>query len=85
MLDQHISSTQTRSCEQCAATFIATRSDRRFCSDRCRLRHWRQLKSHIDSDDHASLHQELEQLRQEVAELRQVVAALRLALERRTC
>lgn len=34
-----------RACEHCAAFFIARRSDQRFCSDRCRLRHWRLLKS----------------------------------------
>lgn len=34
-----------RACEHCGAFFIARRSDRRFCSDRCRLRHWRMLKS----------------------------------------
>lgn len=34
-----------RACEHCAAFFIARRSDQRFCSDRCRLRHWRLQKS----------------------------------------
>lgn len=34
-----------RACEHCAAFFIAGRSDQRFCSDRCRLRHWRLQKS----------------------------------------
>ncbi|WP_432887803.1 hypothetical protein ACQPYH_06095 [Kribbella sp. CA-245084] len=34
-----------RACEHCAAFFIARRSDHRFCSDRCRLRHWRLQKS----------------------------------------
>ncbi|WP_328522914.1 hypothetical protein [Kribbella sp. NBC_00359] len=34
-----------RACEHCAAFFVARRSDQRFCSDRCRLRHWRLQKS----------------------------------------
>ncbi|WP_134119350.1 hypothetical protein [Kribbella kalugense] len=34
-----------RACEHCAAFFIARRSDQRFCSDRCRLHHWRLQKS----------------------------------------
>ncbi|MBP2354945.1 hypothetical protein JOF29_006055 [Kribbella aluminosa] len=34
-----------RACEHCAVSFIARRSDQRFCSDRCRLRHWRLQKS----------------------------------------
>lgn len=36
-----------RACEHCAAFFIARRSDQRFCSDRCRLRHWRLLRSAV--------------------------------------
>jgi hypothetical protein len=38
-----------RACEHCAAFFIARRSDQRFCSDRCRLRHWRLQKSATDA------------------------------------
>ncbi|NUR97931.1 MAG: hypothetical protein HOV67_22080 [Kribbellaceae bacterium] len=38
-----------RACEHCAAFFIARRSDQRFCSDRCRLRHWRLRKSASDA------------------------------------
>lgn len=32
-------------CAYCGALFTARRSSRRFCTDRCRLRHWRLLKS----------------------------------------
>lgn len=28
-------------CEQCSACFEMARSDQRFCSSFCRLRHWR--------------------------------------------
>jgi ribosomal protein S27AE len=34
-----------RACEQCAGTFLARRSDRRFCSDRCRLKQWRRVRA----------------------------------------
>jgi hypothetical protein len=36
---------QLRACAHCAARFYPRRSDRRFCSDRCRLRNWRRLQS----------------------------------------
>jgi ribosomal protein S27AE len=34
-----------RACEHCAGTFLARRSDRRFCSDRCRLKQWRRVRA----------------------------------------
>ena len=34
-----------RACEQCAGMFLARRSDRRFCSDRCRLKQWRRVRA----------------------------------------
>jgi ribosomal protein S27AE len=37
-----------RACEHCAGSFIARRSDRRFCSDRCRLRQWRRVRAAVE-------------------------------------
>ncbi|GAA3598517.1 hypothetical protein GCM10022235_82890 [Kribbella ginsengisoli] len=37
-----------RACECCAAPFYAHRSDRRFCSDRCRLKKWRSLQTALE-------------------------------------
>ena len=74
-----------------AATFIATRSDRRFCSDRCRLRHWRQARSRVSdtsnqvSSNQADLLLVLGGLRQEVAELRTRVEAMQQTIDQRTC
>jgi hypothetical protein len=34
-----------RVCEHCASTFVAGRSDQRFCTDLCRLRRWRSRKT----------------------------------------
>lgn len=38
-----------RACEHCAVFFMARRSDQRFCTDRCRLRHWRLLKATLSA------------------------------------
>jgi hypothetical protein len=75
-----------RVCEHCATTFTAGRSDQRFCTDLCRVRHWRSRKS-IPSACGASGQQRLDALRTEidrleaqVAELWQVHVALHEAL-----
>lgn len=72
-----------RVCEHCAATFIAGRSDQRFCTDLCRLRRWRSRKA-ISPARGASgqqrldaLSAEIDRLEAQVAELRQVHLALR--------
>jgi hypothetical protein len=75
-----------RVCEHCASTFIAGRSDQRFCTDLCRLRRWRSRKT-IPTACAANgqqrldaLHTEIDRLEAQVAELRQVHLALRETL-----
>jgi predicted nucleic acid-binding Zn ribbon protein len=73
-------------CEHCAAVFKATRSDQRFCSDLCRLRHWRSrralqsMSEAIDAGRLAALVAEVDRLGLQVAELQQANATLREAL-----
>jgi endogenous inhibitor of DNA gyrase (YacG/DUF329 family) len=55
-----------RACEHCAASFMTRRSNRRFCSDRCRLRHWRRLQAAVSQpgDDPSEQLQTIEELRE---------------------
>lgn len=80
-----------RVCEHCATAFVAGRSDQRFCTDLCRLRHWRSRKT-IPSACGAGGQQRLDALRTEIdrlevqiAELRQVHVALHEALATCRC
>lgn len=80
-----------RACEHCATTFIAGRSDQRFCTDLCRLRHWRRRKSvppacgAYSQQRLDALRAEIDRLEVQVAELRQVHVALREALATYRC
>lgn len=83
---------RTRACEYCAAVFVARRSDRRFCSDRCRLRHWRSRRTAASGalrDDHQlldALRAEIDQLHREVADLRRALTELEQEFTRlRSC
>lgn len=80
-----------RVCEHCASTFVAGRSDQRFCTDLCRLRRWRSRKTistacasngqqRLDA-----LHSEIDRLEAQIAELRQVHLALRETLANCQC
>jgi hypothetical protein len=80
-----------RVCEHCATTFIAGRSDQRFCTDLCRLRRWRSRKTTPSACDAGgqqrldALRAEIDRLEVQIAELRQVHAALREALATCRC
>lgn len=74
-------------CEHCAATYIAARSDQRFCSDRCRLRDWRGRKrvrsaEAIEAEHVTRLLAEVRRLQSQVTELQRANATLREALSR---
>lgn len=76
---------RTHVCQDCASTFIAGRSDQRFCSDLCRGRHWRsrqalRLESRIDTDEMRGLRAEVDRLLREVAQLREFNGFLRRCL-----
>jgi hypothetical protein len=80
-----------RVCEHCASTFVAGRSDQRFCTDLCRLRRWRSRKTipaacAANSQQRLdALHAEIDRLEAQVAELRQVHLALREILATCQC
>jgi predicted nucleic acid-binding Zn ribbon protein len=74
-------------CAHCAATYTAARSDQRFCSDRCRLRHWRSRRrvraiEARDTEDVIALVAEVDRLQRQVTELQGANAVLREALSR---
>jgi endogenous inhibitor of DNA gyrase (YacG/DUF329 family) len=72
-------------CGHCGDTYTAARSDQRFCSDRCRLRHWRNRRrvraiEARDAEDVTAILAEVERLQRQVTELQHANAALRQAL-----
>ncbi|WP_405066901.1 DUF2116 family Zn-ribbon domain-containing protein [Kribbella sp. NBC_01510] len=74
-------------CEHCSDTYTAARSDQRFCSDRCRLRHWRSRKrvrsaEAIEAEHVTALLVEIDRLRRQVTELQDANTTLRDALRR---
>jgi hypothetical protein len=74
-------------CEDCSDTYTAARSDQRFCSDRCRLRHWRSRRrvrsaEAIEAESVRTLAAEVARLQHQVAELQHANATLREALSR---
>jgi predicted nucleic acid-binding Zn ribbon protein len=74
-------------CEHCSDTYSAARSDQRFCSDRCRLRHWRSRRrvrsaEAIEAEGVRTLTAEVARLQHQVAELQHANATLREALSR---
>ncbi|MEV0290708.1 DUF2116 family Zn-ribbon domain-containing protein [Kribbella sp. NPDC050820] len=74
-------------CEHCADTYTPARSDQRFCSDRCRLRHWRSRKrvrsaEAIEAEHITGLLAEVDRLQHQVSELQRVNGTLREALRR---
>jgi predicted nucleic acid-binding Zn ribbon protein len=74
-------------CEHCADAYTASRSDQRFCSDRCRLRNWRRRKrvrstDAIEAGLVATLRAEVDRLQRQVTELQHANATLREALSR---
>ncbi|MEV0790440.1 DUF2116 family Zn-ribbon domain-containing protein [Kribbella sp. NPDC050459] len=83
----HDLTTRQHVCEHCGDAFTAARSDQRFCSDRCRLRHWRsrrQVRSAeaIEAEHVAVLLAEVGRLQRQVSELQRANATLREALNR---
>ncbi|TCC47967.1 hypothetical protein E0H75_24880 [Kribbella capetownensis] len=83
----HDSTARQHVCQHCGATYIAARSDQRFCSDLCRLRHWRgrrRVRSAQASEAEIvrTLIEEVGRLQHEVTELRRANATLREALGR---
>ncbi|GAA1658205.1 hypothetical protein GCM10009744_59280 [Kribbella alba] len=80
-----------RVCEHCASTFIAGRSDQRFCTDLCRLRHWRCRKTTPSACDAGgqqrldAMRAEVDRLEAQITDLRQTHAALREALATCQC
>ncbi|MFG1625448.1 DUF2116 family Zn-ribbon domain-containing protein [Kribbella sp. NPDC049227] len=74
-------------CEHCADSYTAARSDQRFCSDHCRLRHWRSRKrvrsaEAIEAKHVTTLLTEVDRLQHQVTELQRSNASLREALKR---
>jgi hypothetical protein len=82
---------RSRLCEHCATPFFAGRSDQRFCTDRCRLRHWRNLRStpspctETGQERLADISSKLDRLEAQLAELRQAHVALSEALTHCRC
>lgn len=83
-----ISDAREHVCQHCAASFIAARSDQRFCSDYCRLRDWRSRKTLQPSSPSSdpgridTLLAEINRLQRQVAELQRTNASLREGLKR---
>ncbi|MEV4264571.1 DUF2116 family Zn-ribbon domain-containing protein [Kribbella sp. NPDC049584] len=74
-------------CEHCADTYTASRSDQRFCSDRCRLRNWRSRKrvrsaEALEAEHVTLLLTEVVRLQHQVTELQRANANLRDAVRR---
>ncbi|WP_133788398.1 DUF2116 family Zn-ribbon domain-containing protein [Kribbella sp. VKM Ac-2571] len=72
-------------CEHCGDTYTAARSDQRFCSDRCRLRHWRSRRrvrsaEAIEAEHVTVLLAEVGRLQHQVTELQRANVSLREAL-----
>lgn len=83
----HDLTTRQHVCEQCADTYTAARSDQRFCSDLCRLHHWRSRKrvrsaQAIEAEHVAVLLAEVDRLQRQTTELQHANATLREALSR---
>jgi predicted nucleic acid-binding Zn ribbon protein len=83
----HDLSARQHVCEHCGDTYTAARSDQRFCSDLCRLHHWRSRKrvrsaEAIEAEHVAVLLAEVVRLQRQVTELQRANAILREALGR---
>jgi hypothetical protein len=85
--DDAISERRKHVCQHCAETYIAARSDQRFCSDWCRLRHWRSRKklqptTPTGQDPRIKgLLAEIDRLQRQTTELQRSNAALRESLK----
>jgi hypothetical protein len=83
-----ISERRQHVCVHCGETYIAVRSDQRFCSDYCRLRHWRSRKTVQPTTPSGraqrieTLLAEIDRLQRQTAELQRANAALRESLKR---
>lgn len=74
-------------CGHCGDTYTAGRSDKQFCSDRCRLRQWRSRRrvrsaEAIEAERVRELIAEIERLERQVVELQGANATLREAHSR---
>ena len=83
----HDLSARQHVCGHCGDTYTAARSDQRFCSDRCRLRHWRSRRrvrsaEAIEAEHVRELMAEIERMERQVVELQGANATLRKALSR---
>jgi hypothetical protein len=83
-----ISERRQHVCGHCGETYIAARSDQRFCSDYCRLRHWRSRKTLQPTIPSGraqrveTLLAEIDRLQRQTGELQRANAALRESLKR---
>jgi predicted nucleic acid-binding Zn ribbon protein len=83
----HDMSARHHVCGHCGDIYTAVRSDQRFCSDRCRLRHWRSRRrvrsaEAIGAECVRELTTEIDRLQHQVTELQDANATLREALSR---
>jgi predicted nucleic acid-binding Zn ribbon protein len=83
----HDLSARQHVCGHCGDTYTAARSDQRFCSDRCRVRHWRSRRrvrsaEAIEADHVRELLAEIDRLQRQITELQGANATLRDVLSR---